>query len=264
MGRLTLYKNGCWISYLILKCNDILWSVELHKPALFGRFQTTSSVSCTELYFWMHAHCSNIVLWCLYDACSGEAFEVARRILIRNVQRALVLLPLLPSVPGQSWHVNSPVPFAIGATGREPAEACLAEPKARILWTAGIGRSTDTLWWFLCMWFMHKLNSFEMFQWQPYDSKGHSIDGKTVELKRYGYSTPPGGLDLCSRFIYIDFLFVDEMWMKFIIAITACHRCRLEGWIHSTRTSFRPDAFQYPAIPQEQSTHSMKTDGLRA
>lgn len=40
---------------------------------------------------------------CINDACSGElAFEVGCcRILIRNVQRALVLLPLLPSVPGQ-------------------------------------------------------------------------------------------------------------------------------------------------------------------
>ncbi len=78
---------------------------------------------------------------------------------------------------------------------------------------------------------MHKLDSFETFQWQPHDSKGHSIDGKSVELKRYGKSTPPGGLDLCSRFI---FRFVDEMLMKFPIATTAFHCCRLEGWIHST------------------------------
>ena len=150
MGRLTLYKNGCWISYLILKCNDILWSVELHKPALFGRFQTTSSVSCTELYFWMHApHCSNIVLWCLYDACSGEAFEVARRILIRNVQRALVLLPLLPSVPGQSWHVNSPVPFAIWALVGSQLKPALLSQRPEFFEQRELEDLHDTLWWSL-------------------------------------------------------------------------------------------------------------------
>ena len=88
--------------------------------------------------------CSSLFKYCLtkYDACSGElAFEVAPcRILIRNVQRALVLLPLLPSVPGQYWPTFDVWGISyLGTTGREPAEACLAEPKARI---AGIGRST--------------------------------------------------------------------------------------------------------------------------
>lgn len=58
-----------------------------------------------QLYWTVLLNACSLFKYCLtkYDACSGEAFEVARRILIRNVQRALVLLPLLPSVPGQCW-----------------------------------------------------------------------------------------------------------------------------------------------------------------
>ena len=53
------------------------------------------------------------------------------------------------------------------SASREPAEACLAEPK------------------------------------------GHSIDGKTVELKRYGYSYPPGRNDVVvQRGLTMNFMVV--------------------------------------------------------
>ena len=77
IGRLTVYKNGRLISYLILKYYEVLNSASL--PLLVASKQRQTSVSCTELY--LTSECMFLIVQIFFDdACSGFlalAFEVA-------------------------------------------------------------------------------------------------------------------------------------------------------------------------------------------